>query len=95
MDICDLNFCELTLSITALANSLAKDLNDEEVLLLSRIFTQLSHTMSTIASIRTHCSRKQNATDNKTSKAQSPPNNTDSSNKNADSSKNDTTSNKK
>lgn len=59
MDFCNLNFCELTFSITALANSLAKDLDDEEVLLLSKIFSELSHTLSTIATIRIFCGKKQ------------------------------------
>jgi hypothetical protein len=55
MDICKINFCELTFGITALANSIAKDLEDEEVLLMSRIFSQLSSTLITIASLRELC----------------------------------------
>ena len=67
MDFCDLNYCELTFSITALANSLAKDLNDEEVFLLSKIFSQLSNTLNTIASIRIFCEKKVQVDVNQTS----------------------------
>jgi len=67
MDFCDLNYCELTFSITALANSLAKDLNDEEVFLLSKIFSQLSNTLNTIASIRIFCEKKVQVDINQTS----------------------------
>lgn len=47
--------CELTASITAIANTLACDLTDDEVNLLGVIFTQLGDTLLTIATHRSVC----------------------------------------
>ena len=50
--------CALTASITALANTLACTLTNEEVELLAVILTQLGDTLATIAFQRGLCSGK-------------------------------------
>lgn len=52
-----MNSCELTASITALANALACKLSDDEVSLLGVAFTQLGDTLLTIATQRSICSK--------------------------------------
>ncbi|MGM9615488.1 MAG: DUF6774 domain-containing protein [Oscillospiraceae bacterium] len=52
-----MNPCELTASITAVANALACRLNEEELNLLGAILTQLADTLYTIAAQRGLCSR--------------------------------------
>lgn len=47
--------CELTASITAIANALACNLSADELSLLGAIFTQLGDTITTIATQRTIC----------------------------------------
>lgn len=44
-----MNACELTASITAMANLLAEKLDMEEISLLAAILTQLGDTLATIA----------------------------------------------
>lgn len=49
--------CELTASITAIANALACRLTEDELNLLGAILTQLADTLYTIAAQRGICSR--------------------------------------
>ena len=44
--------CELTASITAAANAIARKLSDDELTLLSAVFVQLGDTLATIATQR-------------------------------------------
>ena len=53
-----MNSCELTASITALANTLACKLTDDEVTLLGVALTQLGDTLLTIATQRSICKPK-------------------------------------
>lgn len=53
-----MNSCELTASITALANSIACKLNNEELTLLASILVQLGDTLVTIATQRSICEKK-------------------------------------
>ena len=50
--------CELTASITALANALACGLSGEEVVMLGAVLTQLGDTLQTIAAQRSLCDSK-------------------------------------
>ena len=50
-----MNPCELTASLTALANVLACRLSDEELNLLGAALTQLADTLFTIAARRSLC----------------------------------------
>lgn len=50
-----MNACELTASITALANMLAKSFTDEELEILGVVLTQLGDTILTIATRRSIC----------------------------------------
>lgn len=50
-----MNPCELTASVTALANMLACKLNENELNLLGAVFSQLGDTLTTIAAQRTLC----------------------------------------
>lgn len=52
-----MNSCELTTSITAIANVLAGKLTNDEVNLLGSALTQLGDTLVTIATYRSICSR--------------------------------------
>ncbi|MDY4036881.1 MAG: DUF6774 domain-containing protein [Candidatus Pseudoscilispira sp.] len=51
------NSCELTASITAIANALACKLTEDEVTLLGTALTQLGDTLLTIATQRSICCR--------------------------------------
>ena len=51
-----MNPCELTACITAIANALARRLNDDELSLPGSILTQLGDTLITIATRRSICS---------------------------------------
>ena len=53
-----MNPCELTASITAVANALACKLTDDEVTLLGAVLTQLGDTLTTVATQRGICSGK-------------------------------------
>lgn len=57
-EVIPLNPCELTLSVTALANAIAKDLSNDDVALLGSIFLQLGDTLTTISLQRSLCSKK-------------------------------------
>ena len=56
-----MNPCELTASITALANVLAGKLSNEELILLGVVLTQLGDTLTTIATQRGICENIQEA----------------------------------
>ena len=53
-----MNACELTASITALANAIACKMTNEELTLLGVILTQLGDTITTIAVQREICEKK-------------------------------------
>ena len=53
-----MNYCELTASVTAIANGLSCKLSIEETTLLATIFVQLGDTLATIATQRTICEAK-------------------------------------
>lgn len=53
-----MNPCELTASITAIANTLACKLTTEELTLLGVVLTQLGDTLTTIAIGREVCCKK-------------------------------------
>jgi hypothetical protein len=55
VDFCKLNEREINFAIAALANSLAEGLDEKEILLLSRIFSQLSGALHTISTFRAVC----------------------------------------
>lgn len=57
-----MNPCELTASITAIANALACKLTDDEVTLLGAVLTQLGDTLTTIATQRGICSSRNKQT---------------------------------
>ena len=50
-----MNVCELTSSIPAVANMIAKNLNDDELNILGVTLTQLGDTLITIATQRSIC----------------------------------------
>ena len=50
-----MNSCELTASVTALANTIACNLSNEELTLLAAVLVQLGDTLVTIATHRTIC----------------------------------------
>ena len=52
-----MNSCELTAVVTALANGIACNLNDEELTLLAAILVQLGDTLATIATHRSICDK--------------------------------------
>ena len=56
-----MNPCELTASITALANLLACRLSDDELNLLAVALTQLAHTLITLSTNRSLLSNQQKA----------------------------------
>ena len=51
------NPCELTASVTALANALACRLDENELNLLSAVLVQLGDTLATIAAQRAMCQK--------------------------------------
>lgn len=53
-----MNACELTASITAIANSVACGLTTDETNLIGTIFTQLGDTLLTIAAQKAICEHK-------------------------------------
>lgn len=53
-----MNSCELTASITAIANALACKLTEDEVTLLGAVLTPLGDTLTTIATQRGICSSR-------------------------------------
>ena len=50
-----MNSCELTTAVTAVANTLACKLSNEELTLLASVLVQLGDTLVTIATQRTIC----------------------------------------
>ena len=48
--------CELTASITAIANLMAQQLTEQELNLLGAVLTQLTDTLLTIAAQKSFCS---------------------------------------
>jgi hypothetical protein len=59
-----LNACELTTTITAIANSLACNLSTDNMLLAAAIFTQLGDTLATIAAQNQACQSQPNPANN-------------------------------
>jgi hypothetical protein len=62
-----MNVCELTATITAIANGIACKLTNDELAALSTVLVQLGDTLATIATHRTLCNnslQKGNATKN-------------------------------
>ena len=53
-----MNPCELTASVTALANVMACSLEDRELTLLAAVLTQLGDTLATIAAQRELCGKQ-------------------------------------
>ena len=53
-----MNACNLTVAVTALANSIACGLTTEEISLISSLFMQLGDTLATIAAQKTLCQAK-------------------------------------
>ena len=53
-----MNSCELTASVTAIANAIACKLNNDELTLLASILVQLGDTLATIATQRAFCDNK-------------------------------------
>ena len=54
-----MNPCELTMGITALANSLACQLTDEDLNLAAAIFSPLGDTLTTISVQRSLCAKQE------------------------------------
>ncbi|MCI8361278.1 MAG: hypothetical protein HFE86_08100 [Clostridiales bacterium] len=50
-----LNGCELSMSVTALANALARQLSDQDLALAITVFSQMSTTLATISTQRALC----------------------------------------
>lgn len=50
-----LNPCEITASITALANIIAKELDHESIAVLAAVLVQLGDTLATIAATSVPC----------------------------------------
>ena len=50
-----MNACELTASVTAIANLLAQNFTDDELSILGVVLTQLGDTILTIATQRSIC----------------------------------------
>lgn len=62
-----MNACELTATVTALANGIACKLSDDELAALSTVLVQIGDTLATIATHRTLCNnnlQKKNAVKN-------------------------------
>lgn len=55
-----MNSCQLTTSITALANAISNRLSIDEVTLFAAVFVQLGDTLATIATQRAVCEAKDN-----------------------------------
>ncbi len=55
-----MNSCELTTSVTAVANAIACKFSDDEILLLASVLVQLGDTLVTIATQRSFCETLRN-----------------------------------
>ena len=53
-----MNSCQLTASVTAIANAISSNLNTEELTLLATVFVQLGDTLATIVTQRAICEAK-------------------------------------
>lgn len=53
-----MNPCELTMSITVLANTIASRLSDDELILAATAFSQLGDTLATISAQRAFCEKE-------------------------------------
>ena len=53
-----MNSCQLTASVTAIANALSCKLNVEEITLLAAVLVQLGDTLTTIAAQKAICEAK-------------------------------------
>ena len=53
-----MNACELTAAVTAMANAMACELNDDELALIASILVQLGDTLVTIVTKRGLCESK-------------------------------------
>lgn len=54
-----MNSCQLTVSITAIANALSDKLSVEETTLLAAVLVQLGDTLATIATTKAICEAKE------------------------------------
>lgn len=54
-----MNLCNLTMSISALANVIADGLSEDELELASAIFSQLGDTLNTINILRSRCDKQE------------------------------------
>ena len=59
-----MNPCQLTASLTAIANVISSKLSVEETTLLAAILVQLGDTLATIATQRTLCEAKEDKCNN-------------------------------
>ncbi|MEA4831201.1 MAG: DUF6774 domain-containing protein [Oscillospiraceae bacterium] len=50
-----MNYCQLTMAVTALANALAGMLNEDEISVLAALLTQLGDTLATINTHKEIC----------------------------------------
>lgn len=55
-----MNSCEVVANITAIACAISKDKTNEELEVLSSLFTQLGDTLSTIATLNEACNSSGN-----------------------------------
>lgn len=60
-----MNPCELSTSVTAIANAIACQLSDDNLDLAAAIFTQLGDTLATISVQRSLCNKKINIDNHK------------------------------
>lgn len=59
-----MNTCELTASITAVANTIACKLNNDELFLLASVLVQLGDTLVTIATRNSFCEKLNQSSEN-------------------------------
>lgn len=59
-----MNSCELTVSVTVLANTIACQLSDEDLELTAAVFTQLGDTLATIAVQRSRTDKQESTNKN-------------------------------
>lgn len=60
MDVCNINPCELTTLVTALANVLSQKLTDDELEIFAAMTVQLGDTLETISAQRSICCNNSN-----------------------------------
>ena len=54
---CQINSCELTASVTALANIIASQLDDRQLALIASVLVQLGDTLTTIIAQKALCDK--------------------------------------